>query len=384
MLPSRDAAPAGPGSSVPPRMIFHVPYPLQGAGASGSGIRPGRMLAAFRDLGLDVTVVAGSAAERKRQIADVSRALAAGEHYDFCYSESSTMPTALTEPNHLPLHPAMDLAFLARLRRRGTKVGLFYRDVYWRFPSYAETTKAPQRWVAKAFYTADLLAYRRAVDVLYLPSLPMADHVSPGHPHPVALPPGHDDPPLTPVDPSPPRLLYVGGLGEYYNLTTVVTALKRCHDEGLDVHLVLCTPEKLWQAEKATYEPLLSPAVTVVHESGEQLRQRYAETNIATLALEPNLYRSFAAPVKQYEAIGMGKPLLATEGTLTAELVRSTGAGWVVPDEVDACVELLRRLHDHPDEVAEASARSAALRESHSWRARARQVVEELTGRTLS
>lgn len=362
------------------RMIFHVPYPLQGAGASGSGIRPGRMLAAFRELGYQVTVVAGTSTERKRAIAEVKQALKRGEHFDFCYSESSTMPTALTEPHHLPLHPTMDLGFLAMLRRRGVKVGLFYRDVYWRFPGYAQSTKAPQRWVAKAFYTADLVAYRAAVDVLYLPSLPMADHVTPGHPRPVALPPGHDDPPLTPVDPFPPRLFYVGGLGEYYNLTTLVAALKRCHDEGLDVHLTLCTPEKLWQAERADYEPLLSPAVTVVHESGEQLRQRYRETNVASLALEPNLYRTFAAPVKQYEAIGMGKPLLATAGTLTAELVESTGAGWVVPDDVDAIVDLLRRLHDHPDEITEASKRAAALRDQHGWRARAEQVARELTG----
>jgi hypothetical protein len=53
----------------------------------------------------EVWVVAGDARQRRRQIQVVMNAIRAGTRFEFCYSESSTMPTTLTEPHHLPTHP---------------------------------------------------------------------------------------------------------------------------------------------------------------------------------------------------------------------------------------------------------------------------------------
>ncbi len=94
------------------------------------------MMEAFRSLGIEVDVVSGYSSERAAAISRIERGLRQGVHYAFMYGESSTEPTLLTDRHHLPLHPTLDFGFFARLKARAVPLGVFYRDIYWRFPGY--------------------------------------------------------------------------------------------------------------------------------------------------------------------------------------------------------------------------------------------------------
>lgn len=124
------------------RCIYHVPYPLDPNTTFGGQKRAVAMFKALTQWG-EVWVVAGDAHQRRSLMQVVMNAIRAGTRFEFCYSESSTMPTTLTESHHLPTHPLEDFAFLTRLRRHGIPVGLFYRDVYWKFPLYGEESRRP-------------------------------------------------------------------------------------------------------------------------------------------------------------------------------------------------------------------------------------------------
>lgn len=137
-------------------VVFHHPLPIVPEGASGSQVRPFRMLETFRELGYDVRVVAGTAAERRQAIASVDAEVRKGIKLAFVYGESSTMPMALAEPHHLPVRPFMDFAFFRRLRRGGTPVGAFYPDVHWRF----EESRRRVLWYKRAVALPGLLSGR--------------------------------------------------------------------------------------------------------------------------------------------------------------------------------------------------------------------------------
>ena len=115
------------------RMIYHHPLPLADNATSASGIRPVQMKRAFEKLGYEVWDVTGFTKERAHHAADVRHALRHGTRFDFCYSESSTMPMSMTNPNHLPTRPFLDLSLFRTQRRHGIPVGPFRRDLYWRF-----------------------------------------------------------------------------------------------------------------------------------------------------------------------------------------------------------------------------------------------------------
>lgn len=361
-------------------MIYHVPYPLNPHAKTGSGLRPVRMLEAFRAIGFNVEVVAGKSAERRILIKALKKRIAAGEKFELLYSESHTMPTALTDADHLPRHPFMDVVFLQFARRNGIKVGLFYRDVYWRFPEYRNRLNPLVHMATRALYTLDLLAYRYSLDVLYLPSLAMGKFVPyvPASRH-VALPPGGA---LTDVPTSPHsriRLLYVGGLGNYYNMHGCVEAVAASQN----AHLTICTREEDWEQNAASYSGLMNERITVVHKSGNDLLPYYGDADICMLFIEPSTYRSFAAPIKFAEYIGFGKPVIVNTGTNVADFVDTHGNGWAVPFEPAALTALLDDLAEDPQRIAAVEQIVLKLRSENTWEARARQVTVQLSPATV-
>jgi glycosyltransferase involved in cell wall biosynthesis len=359
-------------------MLFHAPYPL--TGGVGSAVRPVRMRQAFEDLGYEVVEVTGHGAERRRATRDLARQLRRGRRIDFAYGENHTMPTVLTEPHHLPTHPLVDLRLLRLLRRYGIPTGLFYRDVYWRYPEYVERVGRPVAAGTRTLYHAELLAYGRWLDRVYLPSEQIArvvPHLRPDQTR--ALPPGGtvvDQP----REPGPFTILYVGNLGAYYRMDALLEAV---HATG-DVHLLLCTPQDSWATARPALERWLGPRVEVVHERGEGLLPLFARADVCSLLVEPSEYRDFASPVKLYEYLGHGKPVLASAGTLAGEVVQESGLGWQVGYDATQVGALLTRLlgeRERPGggEVAAATERVREARHGHTWAARAQQVADDLS-----
>jgi glycosyltransferase involved in cell wall biosynthesis len=359
------------------RMVFHHPLPVRPDAQSASGIRPDRMLEAFRTLGYEVDAVCGYSAERARAIAEVDQRLRRGERYAFLYGESSTEPTALTDRHHLPTRPLLDFAFFARLKASAVPLGLFYRDIYWRFPGYGTGLPWWKAAGAQLFYRWDLVQYRRLLDRLYLPSMAMARHVPLVDPARMrALPPACIDRPVGHRPAAALRLLYIGGIGPHYRMHELFRAL----DSLPEVRLTVCTREAEWQAVRDQYPLPAAGNIRVVHRSGAGLVELFEQADLGMLCVEPHAYWEFAAPVKLYEYVGAGRPVVASAGTLSAEFVQSQGVGWTCPYDAAQIAALLRRLRDDRSLVDDKLAAVARIRPEHTWAARARQVVSDLMG----
>lgn len=371
-----------------PKMIFHTPYPLNREATAASGIRPVRMRDAFEQLGYEVTEITGYSAERRSAIKDVKRRIRAGEKFEFVYSESSTMPTALTDPHRLPLHPRFDLSFLGFCKRNGVPTGVFYRDIYWNTPAYLESVSRVVAAGTRTLYRSDLRRYRSVITRIFVPSLKMASVM----PHTdlaqcTALPPA-SDPVETEAPRDPASMFYVGALGHYYRLHEAVRAFEQLGPlpgeageagEPGEAPLTLCTSAALWESKRAEYEPIMTHGATkVVHASGAQLEPHYQRSALGCLFMEPIAYREFAAPLKLYEYLAHGRPVVATEGSLAAQFVAENGVGWVVPYSAEALRGLLARLRADTEEYEAVAERVRQVRQDHSWAARAAQAAAAL------
>lgn len=358
-------------------MIFHHPLPVRPDARSASGIRPYQMIEAFRALGFEVDPVCGYSAERARAIAEVDGRIRQGVRYAFMYGESSTEPTLLTDRHHLPVRPLLDFGFFSRLKSIGVPLGVFYRDIYWRFPDYGASLPWWKAVSANLFYHYDLIQYRRLIDRLYLPSMAMASHVPlVDRSRMAALPPGFIEHPAGNRASTRLRLLYVGGLGAHYQMHELFDALGKLPE----IELTLCTRKAEWHAVKHEYPLPAAGNIRVVHAAGAQLLELFERSDLCMLYVRPNPYREFAAPVKLYEYIGALKPVIASCGTLSADYVEEQGIGWAVPYEARQVEALLRQIRDDRSMVLEKIAALGRIRPEHTWKARARQVVTDLTG----
>ncbi|MDR0538095.1 MAG: hypothetical protein LBH04_08685 [Tannerellaceae bacterium] len=88
-------------------IIIHFPFKINKNRFSASQLRPLKIINAFINIGYKVDVIEGSGKERRKQIRQIKNDI----KYEFCYSESSTLPTLLTESHHLPTYLFLDFSF---------------------------------------------------------------------------------------------------------------------------------------------------------------------------------------------------------------------------------------------------------------------------------
>jgi glycosyltransferase involved in cell wall biosynthesis len=340
------------------------------------------MLSAFREIGYEVDVVWGWAAERQQEVGAIKQKIAQGMSYDFLYSESSTMPTLLTEKHHLPTHPWLDYGLFHLCHRANIPLGLYYRDVHWRFDFARPDVASLKSLVARFFYHLDLLAYRRWIDVLFLPHHRMLDYVPlwPRWKKVQALPPGGQlvELPFLPVE-DDLQLLYVGGVvPPVYNVASLLQGVAEAIARGVRVRLTICCPQEQWVRRPREYDQWLGHWVTVVHTGGEELKGYYQTHHIAMIYWDSSAYLNITLPIKLFEAIGFGRPVVVVNGTAAADIVATEGCGWIVNSDPDDLGALLYRLSTQPDEIERATARTRAASERHTWAVRAEQVATVL------
>ncbi len=353
-------------------------------GRSGSQVRPYRLLEAFYETGFEVEAVVGYGAERRRAINRIITDLENGRRFDFLYSESRSIPTLLTERNRFPAYPITDFWFLRKVRAAKIPVGLFYRDVFWRFKAYRTMLPLVGRMLTVPLYWYDWWWYRQVVTHLFLPSRGMAEHLPTAWPASrlSALPPGCIPPAREHTQVSQRKqsenlkLLYVGGVQPP---TYDLTPLFECVAQVTNVSLIVCCRLGEWVKWKDHYAHLVDGRVEVVHVFGGALADLYSSADVFALLRNPDAYLDFAVPVKLFEAIGYALPIVTTAGTEAARLVAKQDLGWVV-ENASALVALLKTLAEDRELVREKQASVVLAAQQQSWRSRVEEIACQLKG----
>jgi hypothetical protein len=334
-------------------------YPL-GAADSGPAVRISQMRAALSQL-CDLDVVAGL---RWKRAAMLARYAAAGRlrRLDGIYVESSTF---LPAPS--------DLAFLALARALRIPVMTFIRDAYPLFPEYFEATSVKRRAASRLFMPA-FRSLMAVSDMVAFPSPGLARLFGGAGARAILLPPGASAPVRVARSPNAHRLLHVGGVRwSALGGDLMLRAVERARAAGNDVRLTcVCRPGD---------EPAERPSwLEIVRASGDGIHALLDDTFATLIARRRGAYNDLAVPIKVMEYLSYGRPMLVTDCTETARIVRDAGAGLVVRDTAEALAEGIGRLFAAPAAELDAFSEAALVAaERNSWHARARQVLDLLT-----
>ena len=347
-------------------------------------VRPAKLIQAFKDIGYEVFEITGFAAERKAQIKACKRTMDEGAKYDFMYAEASTMPMLLTEPHHYPTHPFLDFGFFKYLRKKGIPIGLFYPDIYWKFDNYGEGLPGWKRFFALKNYELDIRKYEKLLDKFYVSTLNVLEYIGSDRLSEIAeeLPPGADIIDVKHINyenrdfnKDPLTVFYVGGLGNQYQIAELLTAIHQTPN----THLILCCREAEWEAEKSSFESVISDRIEVIHKFGEELEPYYQQADICSLLFRKGIYINMAQPVKAYEYLAHEKPVIATKGTKMGDFVEETDIGWSVDYSADSISKVLSSIIQEPDVLESVISTCAKVRDNNTWMKRATQIADDLT-----
>lgn len=366
------------------KCIVHIPNYIEKEGKSGSNIRPLKMKQAFEEAGYLVDFVYGYGKERKKKIKFIKEQIKKGIEYDFLYSESSTMPTLLTEKNHFPKYINLDFDFFAYCRKHGIKIGLFYRDVQWKFDIYTQNIKWFKKIISIPMYKYDLYKYRSLVDVFYLPTEEMKEYLKEESklllksevlmPGCVSYIPKKKKSQFSKGDTL--AILYVGGVDKIYDLSIFFETIKNIDAK---VHAYVCCRQNEWRKAFNKYDKALSDRVTIIHESGSGLEKYYEMVDICCAFAGEGEYMKMAMPVKIFEYLGHEIPIIATKNTVAGNFVDEKQIGWSVDYSEKALEMCLKHIINNPNIIDQIKLNEKCIREDHTWTARAKQVINDLT-----
>jgi glycosyltransferase involved in cell wall biosynthesis len=351
------------------KILMHMPYPFPQELTSGSRVRPYQMYRAFLDLGYKVELIAGDVPARKKQILDLIRN---GNTDDiaFCYSEPST----------LPVHPVWDHLLYCFLAKSKLPTGIFYRDAYWKLANWYsyKGLKTRYPWLR---YRLDLLVFSKTATIVFFPSQSMADLFSLAPPK-VPLPPGGQimarEYYLRPVD-EIKTVIYVGGISQQYGLEILLQALDLANRKvTLNLELVCRQDEFMRQGPTFTkYDG--AEWLHVYHLTGESLEQVYRRSNISVIPRPKSLYNDLAMPVKLFEYLSCGLPIVATNCIEMANFISRNEVGLIAEDDAHSLAGRILQLVEDKSlyDQLRRNVRQT-LENGNLWTDRARFVAEQL------
>ena len=338
-------------------------YPLD-RGWWGPTVRIGHLRDELEGL-VALDTVAGDRGTRRRALARyaVSRRL---RGLDGVYVESSSF-----------LPAEADVAFLGLARALGIPVLTYVRDAYQLFPDDYPRRTLRQRLGAVGFRPA-LRGLGAVSTRLAFPTRGLAAAVLGGAAAERAalLPPGAPAPVSVPRAERARRVLFVGDARlPAHGADRLVEAVGRARTHGVDVELlVVCRDGQEPPAPHAAW-------LRIERAEGHGIHALLPGVLACVIPRPRSSYNDLALPVKLFDYLSYGRPLLVTDCAEQAAVVRAAGAGLVVGDAPEALAAGIAEIASAGPEQLDRwsdAARDAARRAS--WRTRAERIVELLVG----
>lgn len=362
-------------------VLLYYPFEVAENANSGSKLRPKEIYKAFQEWGkredVEILLLSGSSAERE-VLFEQWKAQGKLEHLWFCYMENQTIPFWLTDKGHIPKKPFIDKKVMKYLKQRQVPVGVFYRDVYWKFDELYPL-KGLKKAVMKTIYRMEESFYSKYCDVIFLPSDAMGKYV--GIPKKkVSLPPGGKEMNVAKIEKNIKisQGLYVGGINnEDYGLFLLLDALKIANKQETVCDLtIVCREDEYKQLPEEKKLRIEEMNVTVEHVSGEALNELYREMDFAFIPRYRSTYNDFSVPVKLVEYLSNELPVIATYCRAQQEIIEADGYGIICedkPEDMGKAIEKMAR-----DSVNYRENIQKTFVEKHSWLARVEKIKAAL------
>lgn len=362
-------------------VLLYYPFKLAENANSGSKLRPREIYEAFlvwgKEEGVEVLLLSGSSEEREKKFKDW---LASGKlnNIMFCYMENQTIPFWLTDKGHIPKKPFIDKKIFAFLKKNQIPIGVFYRDVYWRFDELYPLKGIKKKFM-KTVYRLEEKFYEKYCDVIFLPSERMGSYVNINK-RKIPLPPGGKRRSIERQNTNRKIVkgIYVGGINnEAYGLSLLLEALKLVNKDSKVCELtVVCRKNEYEALNAEKKEELRKLEVDVKHLNGEQLNKLYLEMDFAFIPRYKSTYNDFSVPVKLVEYLSNELPVIATYCDAQKEFILSGDYGVICEDNPEDMARAIIKMKSEKEKYIENIKKT--FFDNHSWIARVRQINDTL------
>lgn len=342
---------------------------------TGSSVRPIAMYKAFIESGYKVIYIKNKAAKsnkknRVKEIKEIRNWLKYNKP-DFCYIESPSDPLIFKE----------DRKLIKYIKKRDVKIAYFYRDAYYKigkdtvFNNYKFLSRDFLRYLYYKFlYWKDEFLLKKYVDIVYFPSKELSKYFN--FKNMKVLPPAGNAVKMS-YNTKQSDLIYVGGVSERYGIALLLKSLKIIN-KTQPINLILVCREK--ELANIDDEYISCPWLKIVHASGiDELKKYYKKARIALIPLLPNVYNNLAVPIKLYEYMSMGIPIVSTPLTEVANVINKYNIGLISKNSPYDFADKVLSLYNNEKLLNTFSSNSLmAIKKENLWINRVKSIEKDM------
>ncbi len=340
---------------------------------TGSSVRPKRMLEAFKEAGCNVKLISGNQNDykaRKNAFRDLKTYLQ-NNRPDFCY----------IEPPSGPFFFECDRNAIKLINKYKIPIGFFYRDIYWKFDSNAfknrdmDLKNKLKAKIINCMQKRDYQVLKNNISIFYFPSDSVGKCM--GLKNYAVLPPGCVERNYKKNKTEELQAIYVGGATKRYGIGLILNAWKNIKHIKLNI---ICPLEqwKDWLTNYPEYNEL-EDNVKVYHLSdGKELDNLYYEADFALIPILKTEYNDMAIPIKLYEYVSRGLPIVATNCKEMQQIVENANIGLVTEDSPEKFYEAVIELTEKIQKKDIYLEHLIKMRDENTWLMRAKQVIKDL------
>ena len=353
--------------------ILYVTYIDMDKSFSGSTVRPKKLLDAFLASGYNVELLSGAFTKndhnkRRREVEAVIQRIEAGEKFDLCYIESISGLL-------YKFYNKYEYKLWHALKKVGIPTGIFYRDIYWKFPKLFPAGSRKGR-LQYFLCRLELNKICKLMDVVFVPSKEMAEYMPKGVRY-IALPSGCENYELQTVKNEIPAFIYVGGTSYNYGTDIMLEAFESINKRKKIVLNLICRKDETKLIDEFLKTRGGKPEwLNIIHASGKELQKYYFQSDYAVYPLRRNVYYDFAVAVKLFEYISFEKPILCTDCKVISKIVSQNGLGKVKNCDVKSFADGISEM---VEEGAEKYHKNIiTFKNNNTWGKRVDLIVDSL------
>jgi glycosyltransferase involved in cell wall biosynthesis len=185
-------------------------------------------------------------------------------------------------------------------------------------------------------------------------------------------------PNAAPMDQRPPHFAYVGYISEVRNIFGMMNAVSRLQNEAARLRLVGSFAISQTEGRARSMKEWHSSVIFEGWASRERVGQILGEVRAGLVVLKPVEHEMLTLPIKLFEYMAAGLPVIASDFPLWRSIVEGANCGLLVdPLEPASIATAMQWVLDHPDEALEMGRRGRrAVETDFNWEPEAERLID--------
>lgn len=359
------------------RVLYITYIDFDDNGDSGSSMRPKKMYNAFINQGYDVKLLEcqqNKRQKRKKKVREVLKWLE-NNTADLCYIESPSGP----------IFHKIDLDLIKKVHNMQIPIGYFCRDAFWLFKDKMKSVSFFKRNAIIWLNKRALKTIRENVDIVYVPTESGVELFDFAHfKHMDLLPPAaecHLDSNGVIHAECQYTCIYVGAVSEVDGTFDLLDAFKLLNSMQQEKYkLILVARQAEWEriCDELDESIESNDWLSVYHVSQDELTSLYTLSDMAIIPRKANKYIDMSMPIKLFEYMGYGKPVISTERLETAKMIRKYECGIICEDGAEGIANAIKAFYTDIQLRDKLYINVQAAAKENRWESRVEKVVNDL------